>query len=68
MMCCVFFFQILPNLHFILAPLTQPLYPDSVVVTYSDACGYLLTCTHLLPIIPARYMRTFDVIPEGNCV
>ena len=28
--------------------------------------SYLVTCSYLLPIVPARYMRTFDVISEVN--
>ena len=62
------FLRTLPNLHFIFAPLTQPPYSDSLVVTYSHACSYLLTCKFLLSILRARYMRSLDVISEVSCV
>ena len=31
-------------------------------------CSYFFTCSYLLPILLARYIRSFDVISEVNCV
>ena len=35
---------------------------------YLLTCSYFFTCSYLLPILLARYIRTFDVISEVNCV
>ena len=43
-------------------------FPNSSKSPFYTCSIYLLTCSYLLPILPARYMRTFDVVSEVNCV
>ena len=43
-------------------------FPNSAKFPFFTWFIYLLTCSYLLPILPAHYLRTLDVISEVNCV
>ena len=58
MICVAFFFQILPKLHFY--------YILNLILRFTKEEAEVRK--RAFPFVPARYIRTFDVISEVNCV
>ena len=54
----LFIFQILPNLHFLLIL--------NLILRFTKEEAEVRK--QAFPFVPARYIRTFDVISEVNCV